>query len=298
MISEMKKYIIPIGINVKRTPLLKSFDIDIFKFRKIEEKELKNFYGITKIRRDTNGRAKTVSGPEISGRGFLLSISLSGTETMRLWNTQYVIEFIANEAADFEKQITRLLLSFKLLKSQSFFAPIILCEDTTKVDFVKFQSTYKINTNFVLTKKELHEARDLYYKIAELESEPKIGLILERYNYTIGGNITEKNLFVELVSILESLYLDNDTNQLSFRFSLIISYILNNPTKTKFNFDWSKKIYDTRSELIHSGKSKKYNDELYNSLKENTGKLIIWYLKNNKNYKEIERKIFNILNID
>ena len=88
----------------------------------------------------------------------------------------------------------------------------------------------------------------------------------------------------------------NDNGELKFRFALYLNHILKNTIKSEIEIDLTtaKKLYDIRSSLVHSGKSKKFTKELYLLLRNITQEIIVWhvYSPNYSVEKNILEKLF------
>ncbi|MDX2304032.1 MAG: hypothetical protein NW226_14595 [Microscillaceae bacterium] len=61
-----------------------------------------------------------------------------------------------------------------------------------------------------------------------LKDNDKQNIILERFDNAVSKNTNKYNSFIDLVGILETICVGNDKDELSFRFSLYVSYLLNN----------------------------------------------------------------------
>lgn len=289
----MKEHFIPINLIFSDGDLKTPVKIIFFRLRRITSKELKEYYGITKIDYGSTGDWSISYDKTNNQRTNICSTFLSETDMATLVTSRYVIEF-DGDISSLDKKIGNLLLSFKLFKAQSFFAPVIIDKDGRSLTFNKFQLTCKSSKPYELKKGELRDIRSIYGLIND-KSDERINKVLERYNYSLDGELASENSFIELVSVLESLYLSNNNNQeLTFRFSTIVSYIFSKIERIENSHAWFKQIYNVRSGLVHTGEHKCFNVKLFNLLKDRTSKLIIWYLKNKDKdkHKNIEEEIF------
>jgi len=136
------------------------------------------------------------------------------------------------------------------------------------------------------------------YNLLLKEDDKKFLLAIQRFNSLVDTHSNIRNSFIDCITILESLFLDNATDELRFRFSLIISFILNNKLKIKVNLNKVKKFYDIRSILVHSGYSKDFKNETFYECLHYTRELLKWYLLNKKNRNDNFKKIIQLLKIN
>lgn len=285
MISE--KYLCPININVNS----ESFKIGNYKFRKITNNEQGNLFGISDVRLNKN---KKIIGVHMTNTKNISNFFLTELQVLKLYSCEFVIEF-SNK--DDIKEIPNLLLAFRLYKSKDVFAPLIFSNQPSGVEVTGEPISCKDSEIYNIDKSEIRHIRNIFKSIKTVDVNSNSFLVLERYKFAIDKNTNNKNSFIELVSILESLFLDHDIHERSFKFSLIISYILSNKIRDNVSFEQIKNIYKIRSGLVHDGKSKLYNTEMLNSTQEYTRKLILWHLRNKYDYKIMESMMFKKLKI-
>lgn len=139
--------------------------------------------------------------------------------------------------------------------------------------FNKDREKYSISIN------EIPRIKKIYNDILENKNEV-LSLAFERFNNAITKTNNEKNSFIDFVTILESIVLNNNNQELSFRFALYISFILSNKLKNPVKFKDVKTIYNVRSQLVHGGKSKDYNKTMYKKLEQYTKVILLWILDN------------------
>tara|TARA_R110002051_G_scaffold137916_4_gene210657 strand:+ start:86498 stop:87385 length:888 start_codon:yes stop_codon:yes gene_type:complete len=144
-----------------------------------------------------------------------------------------------------------------------------------------------------ITVEELKEVQNLFIELKRT-SDDKIILNLERFK---NGPEHNYHSFINLVGILESLLTGDDRDTLTFRFALYLNHILKNTIKSNLSIDMAKakRLYGIRSDLAHSGKSKKFTKEDYLLLRNITQEILVWYVQNPK--YNVEESILNSLSI-
>ncbi|MGQ7870352.1 hypothetical protein [Sunxiuqinia sp. sy24] len=135
----------------------------------------------------------------------------------------------------------------------------------------------------------------LFKKIEKLNSS-KFDLICERYDNAISNLSTTKIGYVELVGVLESILLQNNKDELRFRFSLYLTNILNS-LGYNLTFKEAQEIYDTRSKLVHVGNKNDFKDDDFFALMNITRLIIKWYISNNLNDSMAKELLFEKLKI-
>ena len=122
---------------------------------------------------------------------------------------------------------------------------------------------------YSLEEEDLPKIKELYSCIKKT-IDKKFDLIIEKFLFGLSGEgIRDEHRFLELVSILEILYLLGEWGEKTFKFSLRAAKVLSKylSLDSEEVFDKMNKIYKVRSELSHSGShkdTKKYLNELIN----------------------------------
>ena len=212
--------------------------------------------------------------------------SYSNQERHNLFGSEY---YLLNEYFD---DIDLILEAFHLYKQGNIVATFSqnTTVEVTHFHYPRFRRIPRVGICEIAVE-ELFEIEKLFLKLKELRDK-KILLNIERLRYD-AENLHHS--FINLVGILESLLINNDTGELKFRFSLYVNHILKNSIKSEISIDFltTKKLYDVRSSLVHKGESKKYSVELYILLKDITREILVWYI-NNENYN-IEKEFLDFL---
>lgn len=261
---------------------------------KLSEDEREKFFGVRVEKRDSEGHVTCMKS---FGHGMTCDFFLPKLETCLLYGSEYLI-FWDDHKFDSEK-ITNLILAFRLHKLGKIFAPLVFKYPSGSLHVTTYPLHTKFSLPYQIDWSELNNVKTIFHELNNLKKDDPLLLTLERFTNSLSTGLDNKISFVEYVSILESLFLKNsNTNELNFRFSLIISYILSNKLKIKTKHQVVSEWYKIRSELVHCGKSKKYNQEKFEFLDYCIRKLLVWYLENSNDYYKIEEEIFSKLGIN
>jgi len=253
--------------------------------RKMTGDEIFEFLGIKEAVIDENGRPGDI---------ILRNVDSSTHESVphELFGALYLIEFQNNK--EFHSNNSILLSAFRIYRTGDVFAPWAYTKGRLSIsyshpEFTNYQVIYRIK------EKEINDVYSIYKRLTESTSE-KTKLIIERFNNAIASTTSLQNCFVELTSILESI-LVNESFELRFRFSLYGAFILSQIGESKFSVKELQKIYDIRSQLIHTGKSTKYTEGELDSLREISIKLIKWYIFNDDKKNYVKELVYEKLGI-
>lgn len=88
--------------------------------------------------------------------------------------------------------------------------------------------------------------------------DKKVQIMSEKYLYALSRDIRKESRFIELAIILEMILLPKASVELSYRFSLRMARLMSKlfKVKTEEAYKNAKRIYSTRSNLVHSGADK------------------------------------------
>lgn len=145
--------------------------------------------------------------------------------------------------------------------------------------------------------------RLIIQKIMETK-DAKFNLMIWKYLYATSRLChTMENMFTELTTILEMLYGCNISQELRFRISLTIAKMFSKHNlkfddskaeeSTKDRFDIMKRLYDTRSKIVHTGKYKDFIPANWFFITEITRKSLLLYLMNPDEFND--ENLINIL---
>jgi len=142
---------------------------------------------------------------------------------------------------------------------------------------------------YSLEEEDISKIKELYGCIKKTKDK-KFALIIEKFLFGLSGEgIIDEHRFLELVSILEILYLPGEGGEKTFKFSLRAAKVLSKYLlyDSEDVFNKMRKIYGVRSKLSHSGfhkDTKKYLNELINYTRQS----IKLFLKENRLFTKEE----------
>lgn len=136
---------------------------------------------------------------------------------------------------------------------------------------------------YSLEEEDVSKIKELYDYIKKTKIN-NFNLIIEKFLFALSGEgIGDEHRFLELVSILEILYLPKEWEEKTFKISLRTAKVLSKylSYKSKDVFDNVKKIYKIRGAISHSG-SHKDTGKYLNELITYTRQSIKLFLKKNR----------------
>ncbi|PKP59484.1 hypothetical protein CVT91_06630 [Candidatus Atribacteria bacterium HGW-Atribacteria-1] len=120
-----------------------------------------------------------------------------------------------------------------------------------------------------------------FYKISFSE----FNLAIEYFNKSYIEPYTPRDSFLDLMIALENLFLKETHQELSYKLSMRMAYILGVDKKDRINiFNFMKDAYNLRSKILHGEKSDKLNNKKFLELRKLTRKSIIYFLKNKEHW--------------
>jgi len=188
----------------------------------------------------------------------------------------YYFEFVypdINGSSKTYELVDNLNLTLKVIKTGS--SGIIL---TVFDDNVTSRSNLNCKIEFFVLKQteinhsDLFQFNKILKIISERKNDKKIKLFLSKYNYATSGiDISFENRFIDLMTIIEMLYLINDKEPKKETIHNRINELL----KIKIDV---RSLYEIRSDIVHEGDSINLTNESFLSLVEITRKSILEYL--------------------
>ncbi len=93
-------------------------------------------------------------------------------------------------------------------------------------------------------------------------SDKKLQTMREIYIHALAMHRRKESRFIEIAIVLEMLLLPSSSAELSYRFSLRLAKLLNKLTGEPTNdaFKLARRIYTTRSHLVHAGRDRDLED--------------------------------------
>ena len=217
--------------------------------------------------------------------------------------TNYLLEVILeNDAPEIkpgqflneaEEKIKKAIAIFRLFKKERIGYNIIvqpLSEEkvyghTTR--FLLYQRLWTKEKNpeiYTLDKSEVQPFAKFFNKIYKMSLE-KYDLAIEYFNKSYTEPYTPRDSFLDLMITLENLFLKGTNQELSYRISMRMAYVLGKDKEDRKNiFDFIKDAYNLRSKIVHGEKSDKLDNQKFLELRELTRKSIIYFLENEDNW--------------
>jgi len=113
-----------------------------------------------------------------------------------------------------------------------------------------------------------------FYKISFSE----FNLAIEYFNKSYIEPYTPRDSFLDLMIALENLFLKKTHQELSYKLSIRMAYILGVDKKDRINiFNFMRDAYNLRSKILHGEKSDKLNNKKFLELRKLTRKSIIYF---------------------
>ena len=94
-----------------------------------------------------------------------------------------------------------------------------------------------------------------------------------------------RDSFLDLMIVLENLYLKNTSQELSYRLSMRMAHILGKNKEERIHiYDFIKEAYNLRSKIVHGERLIALDKQKFIELRELTRKSIIYFLENEDNW--------------
>lgn len=252
--------------------------------RKITDYEIKTFFGIENRKLSKNyflESCNTIQGSYYPLGDVAYHILAN---TYSIFSSNYVL---VSQKGTQDAQLFNWVL--KLLLSGRSGVHIGFNSKSPALEFIHPNPYFKVLEISSLNKNDEKELKSLFLKIQRLSSNSLFKLLLDLYLSSISGNvIRDETRFVDLMTVLEILYLGNNEGELKYRLSIRIaktfsSYYEENPQAT---FDvFNKVLYKIRSEIVHTGRSKSFTSEELKTLIEFVRKSLLLFVKDPEIYK-------------
>jgi len=236
--------------------------------RKIEDSELAMFFGVKYRELNSSGLIERISPcrggyfPIDNETGDLMTLHILN-DSERLFSSNYVVETVSrDEAESFNKTLKLMFLggSGLFVGFQKGKRSLVFLYPNPYFTYPKANKFQNFNIEAVSIFKEI-------YSLIENKSiDKKFNLIMEKYLNSISGtHLRVENRFLELMIILEMLYLPENHPQLQcFNLSRRVMDVFSKDLSggVLLNEDEIRKLYKIRCDLVHDGFSK-YLDESY-----------------------------------
>ncbi|MEI8339559.1 MAG: hypothetical protein WCF94_02755 [bacterium] len=294
-------YIAPFLIDI--VDFVEPISMGTFVIRRITTDERNKFFNVKSFEVKQDGRIEMEFNAS-QGPGNECLYDMYSPNEMESFRTDFKMKmcnFIiecnsCDEPEKVHKEFNNMIFAFRLYRSGFVCAPTLISFNRVAYShpqYVRNNDNYKINTE------EISEVKKIYDAVCLTTNRLLLDAFGE-FNDCVDIKANIKKSFVGLVSIIELLFI-NGSNEISLRFSLLVSYKLSNILGYRVNFDEIKSMYKCRSDIAHEANSKLLTGELLGKLELYTRTLLIWYINNYncKNYNKEEGllEVRNKLNI-
>ncbi len=139
--------------------------------------------------------------------------------------------------------------------------------------------------NYALDKKEVQQFVSFYKNINKKTSFDKYDLAIEYFNKSYTEPYTPRDSFLDLMITLENLFLKGTNQELSYKISMRMAYVLGKDKDDRKNiFGFIKNSYNLRSKIVHGEESNKLDNQIFLELRKFTKESIIYFLENEDNW--------------
>lgn len=262
---------------------------DKVQFREIEQIERQNYFNISNVEIDENGR--------------VIGASYHHAKAMNCWY-DHAFDFINMSSIDSLKASNFFLIVPDKETAKNVIFAIKLIENTAtnitighiwdKDNFGIKLLFYPYNHGKGIFNIDNHEVElmQLFSKIEKFNSKKKLSLLRDKFLNSL--SMEKEHRFLELAIILEILFTEQAFKEVSykfrFRFANLLTKKLNiTNSDRKDIFEFGKEKYEIRSKIVHSGHDKRVNNVI-EKLEEYTRKVLIYFIN--------EPKVFNSQELD
>lgn len=248
---------------------------------KFTEEERSDFYGV-KIKEISQEGEPISLNEGISLGGFNHKLEISNINSRIPFNmynmnspeiyANYKLIFDCNDGVYLEK-------AFMLINTGNFgLCHKFTIEDSFRSLVIPGKKPYaKCFPYTKFNKSDIDNFRKIYPIIFKSKDDKRLKLIFNKLKFVISSDqIPNENRFIDLMTIMEMLYLPELGNELKFRLSLRTAKIFNKFYNDDSNkvFNEIKKVYDIRSSIIHNGEAKTKKGQLINLTDESNNILV------------------------
>ncbi|PSB28172.1 hypothetical protein [Stenomitos frigidus] len=211
---------------------------------------------------------------------------------------KYVIESSNDE------EIRKMITALHIITRGSFVCPIGI-ETLSKTEetihfYPPFNFTFELPCK--LSNHDLSKSQELFSRLMKNKQDHGLEILLKRLLRCCDIDQSREIRMIDAVSIIESIVCGNHKTEMTFRFSLNSSFLLNK-AGVQVPFSEMKVFYDTRSNLAHGGHDKKLAsdsikwteaiDKILNYMKV----VLKEYIDHDVDGKKIEKELLSKLNI-
>lgn len=194
------------------------------------------------------------------------------------------IEFFDKAIIDFKKAI----ILFRLFKEKYVGFKFIIkpLANTLKYEYCIENLSYstidrkKLKGRYFINNAEI-ELLNKFFREYDIFSTPSFDLAVSNFNRSF-SQYFQINEFLDTMFVLENLFLRNSNQELKYKLSMRMAYVLgaNDNTKREDVFTFIQKCYDIRSQIVHGDKFPKLDRERISKLREYTIDSLKIFFKN------------------
>lgn len=273
-------YYCPILLNSTR---LSKFSIDgSIILRRLTKQERRYFFGVEKIEEGSEDQPVIFSPSK--KKGFLdfreWYDRLSFVNSKMCFASNYLVEIETSGNPDLI--ISDLNLCFNLVVPTSTACYPSFLRDDSSVIMSSYRHRLEGLEYLKLDKKGLEKLKITYFGILALKGDIRFTTCSNLYIKSIHDDTSIEVRFLMVAISLENLFLCGEKNELAYKFSLRLSKLLNGQKKYDLGkiFYTARKIYDIRSDIAHSGMSKKLDKDIFIEAQNLSRESLNIYIKN------------------
>jgi len=221
------------------------------------------------------------------------------TNTTRIFDSTYIL--ITEDSADVPTFFNRAIKLYSPGRTGVLFG--FVSTEKEKAMYYLHPNPYYRNGGVAIlkTKSQINELIKIYEKVREKKSDDFFTLMMELYLNAISGEkFRNETRFLDLMTILEMLYLPKGNSELQFRLALRIAKMMkkcygDNLKKVFESINDNKTgLYAIRSKIIHDGKSAKLTDEKREELMELARKSLLIYIEDSNEFTDESLKLLSL----
>lgn len=221
---------------------------DDFCLKEMSDIDRGDLFGIDSILLDEEGRA--ASFPQGANFDFNLVLWSDLNTRFKLYSSNYIL-FCKDRgsASDFN-------FALKLIGESWSSLYVGYGKGSAKI-FLR--PCYNGKVRLLINDEVLVALRRVLVLIKRQSNDSKLKIIREIWISSMSSDLRLETRFVELSTLLEMILLPNKASELSFRFALRLAKLAKHfsfGTCAEDVFEKAKKMYQIRSDLVHSGKTK------------------------------------------
>ena len=199
-------------------------------------------------------------------------------------NSENTIEFFDKAIIDFKKAI----ILFRLFKEKYIGFKFIIkpLANTLKYEYCIENLSYstidrkKLKGRYIINNDEI-ELLNKFFREYDIFSTSSFDLAVSNFNRSY-SQYFQINEFLDTMFVLENLFLRNSNQELKYKLSMRMAYVLgaNDNTKREDIFTFIGKCYRTRSDIVHGNEKQKLDVKTISKLRKLTIDSLKIFFKN------------------